>query len=180
MYYDLTAENLLKLLDYDRETGVFTWRTRSRDLFIKETDCRGWNKKYAGKEAGRFLSGRSKYRVIRLFYKEWYSHRLAWLYVYGKWPKDQIDHINGDKGDNRIANLRDATPQQNSANTSTRKNGTSGFKGVTFNKNAQKWVAQLFWGGKGYWLGFHDSPKLASLAYNACAEKLHGEFARAA
>ena len=99
---------------------------------------------------------------------------MAWLYVHGKFPSDQIDHINLDKLDNRIVNLREATAAQNFANREAYTNNTSGFKGVR--KKGRKWEARIGFNGKVLTIGSSDSPEQAHAAYVAKAKELFGEF----
>lgn len=99
-------------------------------------------------------------------------HRLIWLIHYGKLPFDQIDHINGNRTDNRIQNLREATNQENSFNKPT--SGTSGFKGVYRQNN--RWRAKIMLDGKSIHLGYFDSAEEAAEAYNKKAKEIHGEF----
>ena len=113
------------------------------------------------------------YIVVRVDLVLHQAHRLAWLYVHGSWPVDQIDHINCDPSDNRICNLREATPAQNQANT--RSYAKSGFKGVR--KNFSKWNAYI--GGRTFkHLGSFDTPEEANAAYLTAARARSGEFAR--
>jgi len=101
---DLTADMLRSELSYDPETGVFRRRI-SHHWTVRIGDIAG----HVNKEG---------YRKIVVLRKSYQAHRLAWLYVHGRWPKDQIDHINRNRSDNRIKNLRDVSPQLNSHNTS--------------------------------------------------------------
>ena len=105
-------------------------------------------------------------------------HRLAWLYMTGKWPVAQIDHINMVKNDNRWSNLREATKAQNKANSPGR--STCGFKGVYVVKKRGtiKYRAQLRSAGKLHDLGYYRTPEEANAAYAVAAERMHGEFAR--
>ena len=105
------------------------------------------------------------------------EHRLIWLYHYGIWPKEQIDHINGIKDDNRIENLRECNRQQNSYNTRARQLSTSTYKGVHFRKDTGKWVAQYTHSGKNIHIGCFSNEKDASNAYKAATEALHKDFA---
>ncbi len=118
------------------------------------------------------------YRVIRIDNQLIMAHRLAWLYVHGELPSGEIDHINGDRSDNRLANLRLATRVQNNQNTKTRTDNTSGHKGVCFHKQAGRWMAYINASGKRTYLGLHNSKEEAAQAYAAAAQELHGEFAR--
>ena len=113
----ITADELRSILHYNPLTGVFTRRKSAGG-------------RMAGKVSGSpTADGYTKIGVSRKSYK---AHRLAWLYVYGTWPTYQIDHINRDRADNRICNLRDVTHQQNLCNTNTYSNNTSGHKGVRY------------------------------------------------
>lgn len=158
----LTQENLKALFSYDLETGLFTWRV--------DKGSRG----KAGAEAGGLHS--SGYKFIRIDGRLYRCHRLAWLYVYGDWPKDQIDHINGVRSDNRIVNLREATNKQNSLNRKANANNKCGCKGVHFESFTNKWKAQISIDGKNVNLGrFADIDKAVE-AYKKASRKYHGEF----
>lgn len=158
----LSQEILKELLHYDSETGVFTW---------KET--RAANAKIGAVAGTKTSKGYLDVCVARRQYK---AHRLAWLYVNGAFPQTQIDHINGNKSDNRIVNLRLATPSQNKCNTPTYRNNKSGYKGVSWFKNRSKWAAQCQVSGKNKVIGFFETPELASRAYQEFAKNHHGDF----
>src|SRR5580704_1773693 len=111
----ITIEALKTVLDYDPLTGVFRWRIRPRQRACSEI-------------AGSVNS--YGYRMICVAQKIYRAHRLAWFYVYGEWPTNEIDHINGKKDDNRIVNLRLADKQKNQANSKRRSTNTTGFKGI--------------------------------------------------
>ncbi len=149
----LTQDELKQLLSYDPKTGVFT-RIRSHrrpDLVGKET---GW------------LDG-SGYLRITIKGKIHKAHRLAWLYIYGKWPKDQIDHINHQGTDNRISNLREATSSENQRNTRRRKDNTSGTTGVGYHKTSRRWRARSGRNGE-TWIGCFKTKGEAIKARKAC------------
>jgi hypothetical protein len=164
----ITAERLRQLLHYDPERGVFTWLSRPAE--------RSWNTRFAGTRAGT-INGLG-YVVIGILGRRYKAHRLAWLYVHGEWPGRELDHINCDKSDNRIANLRPATRSQNIANSRARSDSTSGLKGVRWHESSRRWLARLTAGGKRH-IGLFDTPEAAHAAYIAAAEKHFGEFARA-
>ena len=166
----ITHEYLLSILDYDAETGVFTWRWRDDVPYAI-------NSQFFGKAAGGLSN--NGYIWISIKYKLYYAHRLAWFYVHGVWPDRQVDHIKNPITDNRICNLRLATHSQNMKNRKIHKNNTSGYKGVTWRKDKNKWQAQIKVNGKKYRLGRFDCPKKAHEAYCEAAEKLHGEFSKA-
>jgi len=165
-----TQETIRKLLNYDLETGVFTWNHRVDAI-------PAWNISWAGSVAG-VINGRG-YRVITIQYKLFRAHRLAWVYVYGNTldQNTEIDHINGDRGDNRISNLRLSTKSQNQANS--KKKGQNGLpKGVQMNKS--RFMSRIMVNRKLIYLGTFDTPEEASFFYNYAAQYYHGEFARVA
>lgn len=136
-----------------------------------------WIKKRQGIKVGqRYGSNNHGYIRGGFFGKHFYEHRLIWLYHYGKWPM-YIDHINGDRSDNRIENLRVCTQQQNTYNTRARPLSTSTYKGVHFRKDTSKWVAQYTHNGKNIHIGCFNNEKDASNAYKAATEVLHKDFA---
>lgn len=153
-------------LDYDAATGIFTWRV-DRNNRVK-----------AGSRAGSVDAG--GYVIIPVNRKNYKAHRLAWLYVNGEWPRGPIDHINCDKTDNRIANLREATPAENAANRPRRSNGRSGFKGVSWCSREGKWVASIRHDGRHRHLGYFTDAAEAHAVYAEAARTTFGEFARTA
>ncbi len=161
----LTVERLRTLLRYDTETGNFIWRCSRRGI--------------AGGRIAGSVSRALGYRLINVDGKKYYAHRLAWLYTMGEWPPEQIDHINGNRDDNRRCNLRAATESQNKCNTPRRRNNCCGYKGVHFHKETGKWRARIKFRGLICELGLHDTATLAHSAYVHAAHRLHGEFARA-
>ena len=111
--------------------------------------------------------------------RRYLAHRLAWFYVYGEWPRKGLDHINRDRLDNRIANLREADHAQNVQNRGPMSNNKSGFKGVFFNpRHTQPWQAQITARGQYFNLGRYATAEEAHEAYKEAAARLHGEFAR--
>jgi len=169
------AEYLRSIIDYNMETGVFTWRERS-DV------TRTWNTRYAGKIAGYVwtLPSGKQYHSIRVRDWPFLAHVLAFLHVTGEWPKGNIDHSNNDGLDNAWTNLRIATKTQNAANSAKPRTNTSGFKGVSKAKATGKWRASIKVDAKQVWLGNFDTPEAAHAAYLEKAKEIHGEFARAA
>jgi len=127
----ITAEQLREVLNYNPDTGEFTWRV-SPSTKVK-----------VGGRAGcvEVSNGGGKYVRIGLFGGRHRAHRLAWLYVYGEWPSEFIDHINGDGLDNRIANLRSATNAQNQWNVRRASRSSSGVRGVRWCGRSKMWVA---------------------------------------
>lgn len=155
----LTQERLKELLDYDPGTGVFSWIVD-----------RGGTAK-AGSVAGR-LNGNT-YLQIMVDGKRYCAHRLAWLYVHGEFPPDQLDHINRIRTDNRISNLRPATGTENNQNCSKRSDNTSGVIGVGWHKKCGKWVAHIRLNGRRKHLGLYDTIEEAAAARASAKAELH-------
>lgn len=105
------------------------------------------------------------------------AHRFAWFLHYGEWPKGQIDHINGNKADNRITNLRVASGSENLRNRGKPANNTSGYKGVSWIARYRKWQATIKFDGKNKYLGRFATREEAADAYGKAALQHHGEFA---
>jgi hypothetical protein len=144
--------------------------TRDDDILYDPETGEFWRK------AG--CQGPVGYRQIWFRGRQELEHRVAWFLHYGEWPSEFIDHINGVKNDNRISNLRLATPSQNLQNRGRPKNNTSGRKGVSWIKFYSKWQATIRVGKKNIYLGRFSCIEKAADAYNAAALKYHGEFAR--
>lgn len=137
---EITQELANKLLDYDQETGTLTWKLRDLASFPRRCSAKTWNTRYGGKEAG--VPNNRGYMSVTIAYKRVLSHRLIWLMVYGAWP-DCIDHINGDRKDNRIANLRSVSNSENLKNARISSSNKSGVRGVSFIKARQKWAVSI-------------------------------------
>ena len=142
----LTHQAILQLLDYCPVSGVFTWRARPRNHFKNIQAYGAWNTRYAGKEAGG-ISGQG-YSKISIYGYLYSAHRLAWLHVYGEFPSEEIDHINHDRSDNKLSNLREATHSQNGRNAKKRRDNTSGTTGVSWCKRENRWIASIKVDGK--------------------------------
>jgi hypothetical protein len=161
---------------YDPNTGKIFHKNRDRSLFATDKDCVIWNKRWAGKEiAYRNHSGLS----VMVNYKQLAVHRIIWEMMSGPILDGMfIDHINGDQYDNRMENLRLATNSQNNWNQRTRKDNTSGYKGVSRIKGGA-WIAVIKVAGKRIHVGTFKCPLSAHVAWYSAAKKHHGEFARA-
>jgi len=158
---------VMELLHYDPETGLFHWIKRSSPRM----------KKYlVGEIAGRITD--EGYRQLNIDGAQYPAHRVAWLIYYGNWPSLPIDHINRDKADNRIANLREATNAENKRNCHP-KLGSSKYKGVSTRKRGRltRYRARIRAGGQQIELGCFATEIEAARAYDKAAACLHGEFA---
>jgi hypothetical protein len=151
-----------KLLRYEPETGKLFWRKRSETDFVCIGRYKTWTKRYSEKEAGSFNA--SGYRQISISGNVLYGHRLAWLLYYKKAPSDSIDHINGNKSDNRIVNLRCVSQKENMRNQVKNAKNTSGQNGVWWHSRAQKWSAEIKVNQKKIHLGLHSCKSKAVLA----------------
>lgn len=150
---DLTAEMVRQLLSYDPHTGVFTWRVKPAPAIR------------AGSIAGR--TDARGYSGINIRYKKYASHRLAWLYVTGEWPSQQIDHIDKNPSNNRFSNLRDVSGSDNCLNRDhPGKARAAATKGVTLLKSG-RWQAQISVNAKVEYLGSFTTEADASAAYQA-------------
>jgi hypothetical protein len=172
-----SPEMLRKLLRYEPETGKLFWRERSADLFadgISSAESRRsrWNTRYAGEEAFTAVNNHGYYQGT-IFSAGYLSHRVIWAMANGEWPKDQIDHINGDRADNRLVNLRAVTHQENSMNQKMSCENTSGHTGVRWYKPLRKWNARIRVSGKYTHLGYFTS-KDDAIAARKAAEIEHG------
>ncbi len=144
----ITQEELKKVISYDKMLGTFKW-----------AEDRG-NNAVLGCSAGMITA--AGYLYIKIGGKQYMAHRLAWLYEYGTWPEFMIDHINRDKLDNRINNLRDVPRSLNALNSEIRSDNTSGYKGIT--KSGKSWSARISIDGVNTILGYFNTIEEALLA----------------
>jgi hypothetical protein len=157
----ITQAELKNVLRYEPTTGIFTWR---RNLGQRAR---------AGGIAGSYHN--QGYRCIKIKGEKYQAHRLAVLYMTGAFPKDQVDHANQVKDDNRWSNLRECTKSQNNINVILRKDNTSGYKGVC--KNYSKWMASISYKGASVHIGLYTDILDAARAYDAKAKELFGDYA---
>lgn len=153
----MTRDEVLARMSYCPETGLFTAKVSA-------------GRRRAGDVLGYVRT--DGYRMIAINGKWHYAHRLAWLYMTGRHPVDEIDHINGQRDDNRFENLRECTRSQNMMNVPKR--------GVCFHKGRRKWQASIRLHGKRTYLGTFTTEAEALEAYRVAAQRLHGEFANVA
>lgn len=154
-------DKIKEVLRYDPETGIFRWK--------KPTS----NRVREGEEAG--TPHPAGYIKIMVFGKRFYAHRLAWMFVYGVEPENEIDHIDGIKTNNRIANLRDVPMSINRQNVRKprRDNLLTGLLGVSQNKRTGKFTARIQTGGEYIHLGTFSTPEEAHSAYLDAKRTLH-------
>jgi hypothetical protein len=157
----MTLERLKELLSYDRLTGTFTWRVTKSSRALK------------GQVAGCLKP--HGYREITIDWEVYLAHRLAWFYVNGYWPPEQIDHVNGNRSDNRIVNLREATPQNNMANKESPPRELP--RGIDL-RPSLRYRARINFRDRNIYIGTFDNLSDAVAAYQSAAQRYFGEFAK--
>ena len=157
----ITLDRLKEVLNYNPDTGVFTWKIINSNAVL--------NKNYAG---GVDEKG---YIRIKIDNKKYRAHRLAFMYMVGRWPVE-IDHINLNKSDNRWCNLREANRSQNCLNKNVKSTNILGVKGVS--KVGNKYSSEISVNGFRKYLGLFNSLEEAKMAYNDAAMFYHGDFSR--
>ena len=163
LYSGLTADLVRELYCYDPVTGKVTRKIKRGTRWP------------AGEEVGTV--GENGYRYFNIGSRLYLAHRIIWLYVYGYLPDSDIDHINRNRDDNQLVNLREATRGQNNINSRLQKNNTSGFKGAYYDNRRDCWYAEIWVNNKKQFLGRFDSAEAAGAAYSAAAILHFGEFA---
>jgi hypothetical protein len=165
----LTADELRQRLDYDPKSGLFWWKERPGNNW--------WNSTFAGGPAG-WLSGRG-YIYINVHRRSYRAHRLAWLWMTGEWPTEEIDHIDGDPLNNTWKNLRQATRNENSRNRHVQANNiTTGIRGITYSSRRSQWIVRVMADKHSHFGGWFNDLESAKLARNTLVRRLHGAFAR--
>lgn len=153
----LTQNYLKELLYYNQITGVFTWKARPKQR-------PQWNARYAGAKAGSLDT--NGYLRITINGSRYSAHRLAWFYVNGVWPENEIDHIDRDKTNNRISNLRDVDKSENQQNKiAAQRNSRTGFLGVHYCRKRENFVAKIMINKKRFHIGYFKTAEEASQAY---------------
>lgn len=178
----VTLEEVRAAVNYDSETGKFTWRDRDPISFKSQQGYAAWRRSCTpGDEAG---SGCPPYNYIRLCIggRNILGHRVAWLHHFGRWPDGVIDHINGDGSDNRIVNLRDIPARENQRNMKVNVTNTSGVPGVRYVARYRCWRAGIWQYGKIINLGSFQSKEAAIIARKNAERELgyHPNHGRAA
>lgn len=157
-------EKVNELLNYNPENGKLQWK-KFRAANAQVGDIAGF-------------VGRDGYVRVKILGRSILAHRIAWLLFYKKQPENEIDHINGDRSDNKISNLRSCDRRQNSRNTATRSDNECGIKGVGYHKPSGKWRARIYVDGKSKFIGNFLSKHEAKKAYEAAAKSIYGDFFR--
>jgi len=180
----VTPAELQELLFYDPDTGLFLWKPRplrfcveGRGRYTRERNKSVFDSNYAGKPA---LTCHNPNGYLRgnLFGRSLMAHRAAFACVLGRWPKGQVDHINGVRDDNRWENLREATNQQNQWNSSSAKNSSSRYVGVSWDTYACKWGAYICPENRKVHLGYFSCEIEAAKVRDRAAKEVFGEYAR--
>lgn len=144
MVAGLTQEELKELIHYNPDTGIFTWKPRSIKWFKTKRTFNWWNGRYSNTVAGNLHTSVGKtYNIIRINYKAYKAHRLAFLYMNGNFPIEEVDHEDGNGINNKFSNLRLVNHRENSKNRRKRSNNTSGVTGVGFCKTKLKYVTHI-------------------------------------
>lgn len=168
MKAELNQERLRELLTYDPTSGTWSWR-----VDMKTGRGNGRVHMAAGASAGAVSSAKG-YKKIGIDGRRYWAHRLAFLWMTGEWPSSNVDHIDGNGGNDAWANLRDVDHPTNMQNMKrARSDSATGILGVTFNKARQKWVAQITKDKKNIGLGYFDSADAAQAAYITAKRQLH-------
>lgn len=180
MKTELTAEYVREALSYDPDTGILTWKKRPLHHFEHRAAQRTWNTRYSGTEAGSERGtkrlNQERYLGVRVCGVTYMAHRIIWLLLKGSFPASQIDHINNRRQDNRLVNLREATPSQNQHNSPLQRNNTTGVKGVYFDKRTEEWVGRVYLKRKIVWSARRKNLEGLVIDLIAARERTHQEF----
>lgn len=173
-------ERAVEALAYEPTSGVLTWRVRPTHHFTSINTCNAWNGKMAGRVAGVEVTrdGRPDYSRLTFDGRSQLLHRVAWLLFYRAPPKDLLDHIDGNRRNNAIVNLREASFTENMWNRPAHSDSSSGLKGVDLRKTDGRWRARIAVNGRDIHLGLFDSAEAAHAAYRRAVAAHHGAFAR--
>lgn len=138
----ISISELAELIEYDPDSGRLTWRVRTYPKHGSLKSVKVFNSRFAGKNAFTADNG-GGYKQGRIYRKAYFAHRVAWAIANGHWPDLKVDHINGDRSDNRLANLRAVTNIENARNCSPKSKSSSGVKGVSLHKATGRWRAHI-------------------------------------
>ncbi len=164
-------DEMNELLRYEPETGRLFWKPRPRSLFPNDRLYRSWNSANSEKEALTALTA-GGYRHGSFRGKFFLAHRVAWLLAKGRWPDGLLDHIDRNKLNNRICNLREASKALNAINSKMSRRNTSGVRGVSWDKKNRQWQVRIKVDSKVKFLGRFDTIKEAGDARKEAIIKL--------
>lgn len=172
---------LRECFDCDFPTGHLSWKTRPISHFSGARGCNSANAKFAGKSVAPKLNNRG-YRVVGITFQGkagiYLQHRIVFALVTGEWPAGMLDHIDGDRTNNAISNLRPCTMQQNAMNQPGKLPSAGRLKGASFHQRLGKWSSSICLNYTKRHLGYFETAEEAHAAYQAAATELHGKFAR--
>lgn len=168
---ELTFEVVDSLISCDLELGLLFWKERPREMFATEGAWKIWNSRFAGKPA--LNADKDGYRTGAIFYRNFRAHRVVWLLAYKEWPSQEIDHIDRNRSNNSIGNLRNVSGGENRKNMPVSTANTSGVVGVSWSRGMRKWVSRIKVARKVIHLGYFSDKAEASLA-RAAAEAKYG------
>lgn len=182
-----SPDELRQLLNYDPETGLFVWKRRPEEMFeargsiARATGAGCWNGRWAGRPAFGLCTTHG-YMIGSIQFQKVRAHRVAWAMHYGAWPNSEVDHINGNRADNRINNLRLVTSSENKQNMKRRTDCPSGVTGVYWWPQSEKWRVQIAARGIRQHIGMFKTFEEAVAARKAAEARLgfHENHGRAA
>lgn len=175
IFKNLPIQYLRECLSLDPISGELIWRVRPRRHFESDKGWRVFNSKRAQRVAGT-ASKTTGYVVLNFNGSLYAGHRIAFAMHFGAWPRGHIDHVDGNRGNNAIANLRECSRSQNQQNRAVQANNTSGYKGVHRHYDG-RWRAVIQVNKSIIHIGVFDTPEQAHVAYTAYAKRCHGAFA---
>lgn len=153
---EITASLVASLLDYDPLTGKLLWKMRDESCGMPQRQINGFNSRFSGRPAFDCLNSRGYLQAGILGHK-FTAHRVAWAIHFKRWPILELDHINGVRTDNRIANLREVATADNRRNAARYRNNTSGVTGVYWYKPTKRWMVHIRRDGRAVNLGYYRS-----------------------
>lgn len=161
----LCHQRVRSLFDYDPLVGRLVWKRKISPFSSVPV----------GSVAGTLVP-RCCYRAVRIDKVAFYEHRLIWFWHHGVWPDGEVDHINRDRSDNRLENLRVVTREQNQQNTGRARNNTTGVRGVSFIRSQQRYRASIGFDGRRVIIGQFRTLEEAAAAYQSARTKHHSNF----
>ena len=164
-----SKEELIKLFNFDADTGRLIWKPRPRDMFVSNRSYATWNAKFAGKFACDIANfGYYRVSINNIRYQ---AHRVIWVMHYGEIEGElEIDHKNGIREDNRLCNLRCVTRRENGKNLGSKRNNSLGYRGIVYHKLSNTYNARITVDGKVKSLGYYKTPESAYAVYLEAAE----------